>query len=78
MKPLYCIALALLLAACTTFKLDYDTPVELNLQQRIEKIDTRLRAKYGMTTEQTAVGLLDLRRPRVAMIHPDRITRRRI
>jgi len=26
-----------------------------------------------MTTEQTAVGVLDLRRPRVAMIHADRI-----
>jgi beta-lactamase class A len=62
-----------MLAACTTFKLDYDTPVDANLQQRLEEIDARLRAKHGMTTEQTAVGVLDLRRPRVAMIHPDRI-----
>jgi len=76
-KPLRA-ALALLFAACTTtaprpFTLDYDTPVDAELQRRIEETDARLRAKYGMTTEQTAVGLLDLRRPRVAMIHPDRI-----
>jgi len=58
----------LLLAACTTSK-----PVELNLQQRLEEIDARLRAKHGMTTEQTAVGVLDLLNRRVAMIHPDRI-----
>jgi beta-lactamase class A len=69
-------ALALMLAACTTtrpFTLDYDTPVDAELQRRVEEIDTRLRAKHGMTAEQTDVGVLDLRRPRVAMIHPDRI-----
>lgn len=69
------VAALLLLAACATTAppLDYSTPVDAKLQQRIEEIDARLRAKYGMTAEQTAVGLLDLRRPRVAMIHPDRI-----
>lgn len=53
--------------------LDYDTPVDRRLQKHIESIDARLRAKYGMTTENTAVGVLDLNRPRLAMIHPDRI-----
>ena len=53
--------------------LDYNTPTDRRLQARIEKIDARLRAKYGMSTEQTAVGVLDLNRPRLAMIHPDRI-----
>jgi len=53
--------------------LDYNTPVEPHLQNQLESIDARLRAKYGMTTEQTAVGLLDLNRPRLAMTHPDRI-----
>ena len=43
------------------------------MQRQLEEIDARLREKHGMTTEQSAVGLLDLRRPRVAMIHPDRI-----
>ena len=53
--------------------MNYDTPVDAALQQRIEAIDGQLREKYGMTTEQTAVGVLDLEHPRVAMIHPDRI-----
>lgn len=53
--------------------MSYDTPVDPGLQQRIEAIDARLREKHGMTAEQSAVGVLDLRRPRLAMIHPDRI-----
>jgi beta-lactamase class A len=53
--------------------LDYDTPVDAKLQAKLEAIDTKLRAAYGMTTEQTAVGVLDLKRGRLAMIHPDRI-----
>jgi hypothetical protein len=42
-----------------TFVLEYNTPTDRRLQARIEQIDTRLRAKYGMSTEQTAVGVLD-------------------
>ena len=73
----YCIAL-LLLTACTTtapqpFTLNYDTTPDPALQAQLEAIDARLREKHGMSTEQTAVGVLDLRSPRVAMIHPDRI-----
>jgi len=82
-RGIVCVLL-LLLAACTsiarhpaaapeTFVLDYDTVVDRHLQKHIESIDARLRSKYGMTPEQTAVGVLDLERPRVAMIHPDRI-----
>lgn len=56
-----------------SFVLDYNTPTDRRLQARIEAIDARLRAKYGISTEQTAVGVLDLNRPRLAMIHPDRI-----
>jgi beta-lactamase class A len=81
---LFCAGVLLLLIACTagshrpavtpeTFVLDYNTPTDRRLQKRIETIDARLRATYGMSTEQTAVGLLDLNRPRLAMIHPDRI-----
>ena len=66
-----------MLVACTStkpqFTLNYDTPTDAALQKRIEEIDARLRAKYDMTTEQTAIGVLDLQHPRVAMIHPDRI-----
>lgn len=68
------VALALLLAGCaSSFTMNYHTPVDPKLQTAIESIDARLRERYGMTTEQTAVGVLDLRHPRLAMIHPDRI-----
>ena len=56
----------------TNYTLSYDTPVNPGLQAALEKIDTKLRAEYGMTTEQTAVGALDLKTLRLAMIHPDR------
>lgn len=57
--------LALLLIGCTshthgprvtpeTFVMNYDTPTDRQLQRRIERLDARLRQKYGMTTEQTA------------------------
>lgn len=67
-----------MLFACTStstrpFTLDYDTSIDAKLQRQLEEIDARLRAKHGMTTEQTAVGVLDLKHARVAMIHPDRI-----
>lgn len=55
------------------YRLDFETPVDAELQAAVEGIDVRLRGKFGMTHEQTAVGVLDLRRPRLAMIHPDRI-----
>jgi beta-lactamase class A len=55
------------------FVLDYDTPVDPAFQSKIDSIDTELREKYGMTSGQTAVGVLDLKRLRLAMIHPDRV-----
>jgi beta-lactamase class A len=55
------------------YTLDFQTPVDAALQAEVEGTDARLRAKYGMTAEQTAVGVLDLRRLRLAMIHPDRM-----
>jgi beta-lactamase class A len=55
------------------FVLDYDTKVDPALQSKLESIDAALRTQFDMTTEQTAVGLLDLTTRRVAMIHPDRI-----
>lgn len=54
------------------FTLGYETPTDPALQAKIEAIDAKLREKYSMTTEQTAVGLLDLTSFRLAMIHPDR------
>ena len=55
------------------FTLDYNTPVDAAFQARLEAIDAELRARYGMTTQQTAVGVLDLKHLRLAMINPDRI-----
>jgi beta-lactamase class A len=55
------------------FTLDYRTPVDVSLQAKVEAIDTELRARYGMAPEQAAVGVLDLKRLRVAMIRPDDI-----
>lgn len=73
---------AIFAAGCASFTpkpslaryvLDYDTPVDPALQQKLEAIDVALREHYGMSEEQTAAGLLDLRTLRLAMIRPDRI-----
>jgi beta-lactamase class A len=56
-----------------SYALGWDTPVDAALQRRLEALDAELRAKYGMTAEQTAAGVLDLRRMRLAMVNPDRI-----
>jgi beta-lactamase class A len=53
--------------------LNYDTAIDPALQRQLEAIDARLRSQIGMTTEQVSVGVLDLRRLRLATIHPDRI-----
>ena len=77
------IALLVPLAGCSTrptsmnqkfqhYVLDYNAPVDPKLQAELETIDATLRAKCGMTSEQTEVGLLDLNTLRLAMIHPDR------
>lgn len=55
-----------------TYLLDDATTADAALQGELEKIDARLRDQLGMTTGQTAVGLLDLKTLRLAMIHPDR------
>lgn len=52
--------------------LDVDTPVTPDLQAKLENIDRDLRARFAMTSEQTAVGLLDLNTGALGMIHPDR------
>jgi beta-lactamase class A len=56
----------------TGYTLNYETPVDVALQAEVERIDDTLRAQHGMTTEHTAVGVLDLRRLRLALVHPDR------
>jgi beta-lactamase class A len=49
------------------------TVVDPALQSRVEQIEARLRAEFGLNREQAAVGVLDLRTLRLAMIRPDRI-----
>jgi len=53
------------------YSLNYQMPVDQGLQQQLEQIDSSLRAKYSMTTQQSSVGLLDLRSLRAAMVRPD-------
>jgi beta-lactamase class A len=55
------------------YTLSYSTPTNPELQGQLEAIDAKLRGRYGITTEQAAVGVLDLKRLRLAMVHPDRI-----
>jgi beta-lactamase class A len=52
--------------------LNYDSAVDRALQTKLEQIDSELRNKYGMSTNDTAAGVLDLNTLRLAMIHPDR------
>lgn len=53
--------------------LDYDTAVDPVLQKQVERIDLALRSKHGLSGNETSVGVMDLERGRVAMIHPDEI-----
>jgi beta-lactamase class A len=53
--------------------LDFISRVDPALQAEVERLDTTLRDKFKMTREQTAVGVLDLRRDRLAMLNQDRI-----
>jgi len=53
------------------YVLTYSTPFDTSMQARLEVIDSELRERYGMATNQTAVGLLDLKQLRLAMIRPD-------
>jgi beta-lactamase class A len=55
------------------YVLGYDTPVDASLQTRLQALGARLRDKFGMKPEQTAVGLLDLRKLRLALVRPDRM-----
>lgn len=55
------------------YTIGLDSPTDPGLQAKIEALDARLRAKHGMTAEQTSVGVLDLNTLRLAMVRPDRI-----
>ena len=56
-----------------SYTLSHDSPTAAALQSKLEAIDAQLRARLGLTAEQTAVGVLDLNTLRLAMVRPDRI-----
>src|SRR5437660_1732984 len=56
-----------------TYTLDFATPCDPVLQRKLGVLDARLRERYGMTTNETAVGVLDLKGLRLALLDPDRI-----
>ena len=58
----------------SAYTLDFQTPTDPALQARLEAIDAALRARYGLNADQAAAGVLDLEQPRLAMLHPDRMT----
>jgi beta-lactamase class A len=58
--------------AFARYVLDYTTPVDTELQARLEAVDAALRTRHGMAPEQTSAGVLDLNTLRLAMVRPDR------
>jgi beta-lactamase class A len=54
------------------YVLNYDSPTDPGLQMRLEAIDSDLRGQLGISEDHASAGLLDLRNPRLAMVHPDR------
>ena len=60
-------------ADAVRYTLDYTTPTDPDLQSRVAAIDGALRAKLGLAENLTAVGVLDLRTLRLALVRPDAI-----
>ena len=55
------------------FQLDRSTPVDPAFQRALQEIDGALRTKLGMKPEQTAIGALDLKTLRLAMVRPHQL-----
>ncbi|MBL9199434.1 MAG: serine hydrolase [Opitutaceae bacterium] len=55
------------------YSLDQTTPVDSGLQAQIVALDAKLRASLGLAGDRTAVGVLDLRTVRLALVRPDAI-----
>jgi len=53
------------------FQLSFGTPVDSTLQKNVESIDAEIRHRFGMSPDQTAVGLFDISTSRLAMLRPD-------
>lgn len=59
--------------AMSSYVLDFNSPCDGALQAQLEALDSKLRERFGMTTNDTAVGVLDLKHLRLAMLNPDRM-----
>lgn len=59
--------------AAQAYTLDYTTPTDAGLQAQIAALDVRLRAPLGIADNLAAVGVLDLRTLRLALVRPDAI-----
>lgn len=55
------------------YRLTYDNPTDPALQSAVVALDARLREKHGMGADATAVGVLDLRTLRLALLRPDAV-----
>ncbi len=53
------------------YVLDFNAPLNAELQKTLEAFDYELRGKYEFESASTAVGLLDLKTLRLATINPD-------
>lgn len=55
------------------YTLGYDSATDPALQAAVVALDARLREKHGMAAGETAVGVLDLRTLRLALVRPDAV-----
>lgn len=53
------------------YTLGYDTPVDGGFQAEVVALNGRLQKKHGMAADESAVGVLDLRTLRLALVRPD-------
>jgi beta-lactamase class A len=57
----------------TDYVLDYQSPLDRLLQGKLQTIDAEIRAKHAIENSEPAVGVLDLRRLRLAMLNGDHL-----
>lgn len=54
-----------------SFELDFATPIDPRLQEKLETADQRIAAELGIPPEDRSIGVLDLRHQRYAAYQPD-------
>lgn len=61
------------MADLASLHLDFATAPDAALQVEVERLDARLRSELGLGDAPTALGVLDLRTGRLALVRPDQI-----